>query len=362
MNITIYNPLPKSKRIKLYIPYHNFAIRKKVKALNGSFWHQDQKLWSVLNTIKHRAELIKIIGNDYNIAEEPMTKVVAKPTLNEPEHEALLALEKVLILKRYSDSTVRSYKNMFCVFLGAFSYKPLLQVTTEDIQDFIHKLISTHKISASYQNQLINAIKAYYEHVLGQERTFYKINRPKKEISLPNVLSKSEVKNIINAPNNLKHKTILTLIYSAGLRISEAINLRVVDIHSKEGFIFIKSSKGKKDRKTILAKSLLPLLRKYYKKYRPSYWLFEGQTGGKYSVTSIRSVFRKAVEITGSNPWATVHTLRHSFATHCIENNVNMRHLQIMLGHSSSKTTEVYTRTVDINNKKITSPLDTFEN
>ena len=126
----------------------------------------------------------------------------------------------------------------------------------------------------------------------------------------------------------------------------------------KKAIYLSKTAKGKKDRKTILSPYLLTLLRQYYKKHKPSYWLFEGQAGGQYSATSIRSVFRKSVKATHSNPWSTVHTLRHSFATHCIENNIHLRHLQNMLGHNSPKTTEIYTKTIEINNKTIASPLD----
>ncbi|MGB1000409.1 MAG: tyrosine-type recombinase/integrase, partial [Flavobacteriales bacterium] len=208
-----------------------------------------------------------------------------------------------------------------------FENRNLTEVTKDEIEGFIYELIKKSKISESYQNQLINAIKAYYEHALKLPKEYYEIQRPKKTLSIPNVLSKNEVLQIIQHPKNIKHKAILQTIYGCGLRISEVLNLRIVDIHSKDGYLFIKDSKGKKDRKTILPQQLLLLLRTYYKAYRPSYWLFEGQSGSKYSTTSIRNIFRKAVKETNSNPWATVHTLRHSFATHCIENNINIRHL-----------------------------------
>lgn len=360
MKAILYEPLPKSKRIKLFIPFEFERIRAQIKAMNGSFWHPEQNLWSVLNNSKNRDYVVAILGTNYVVERPIQTKTVEKFPLTDAQEDAVLALQKTLTLKRYSESTIRTYTNLLGVFLTAFSHKNIADVTSSEIEAYVHGLIATHHISASYQNQLINAIKAYYEHVLGRERTFYKVTRPKRSVSLPNVLSREEVAAILQFPKNIKHRAILTTIYSAGLRISEVINLRVVDIHSKEGFIFVKDSKGKKDRHTILAAALLPLLRAYYKKYRPSYWLFEGQTGGKYSVGSVGAIFRRAVAGTGSNPWATVHTLRHSFATHCIEDNVNMRHVQIMLGHNSSKTTEIYTKTVAINNKKVISPLDSF--
>jgi site-specific recombinase XerD len=247
---------------------------------------------------------------------------------------------------------------MFSVFLTKFSNKDIRLIPKEEIEGFVYELITKNKIGESYQNQLINAIKAYYEHVLKLPREYYEIQRPKKAVSIPNVLSKEEVLKIIQHPKNIKHKAILWTIYSAGLRISEVLNLRIIDVHSKEGYLFVKDSKGKKDRKTILSHHLVLLLRNYFKKEKPSYWLFEGQTGGKYSTASVRAIFRKAVSETNSNPWATVHTLRHSFATHCIENNVNLRYLQNMLGHNSPKTTEIYTKTIHINNKNIESPLD----
>lgn len=358
MDIIIYKPLPNAKRIKVFIPYELTDFRIAFKKLNSTFWHPSQKLWSIVNTEENMATIKRIFKGYFEI-ENPKTFVpVETITLNEQGINATNDLEKTLVLKHYSVSTINVYRKMFHVFLTKFMTQDLKSITKEQIEGFVYELIKKNAISESYQNQLINSIKAYYEHVLGMPREYYDIKRPKKSTSIPNVLSQAEVLKIMQQPQNIKHKAILWTIYSAGLRISELKNLRVVDIHSDDGFIFIKDSKGKKDRRTVLSSYLIEILRTYYAEYKPSYWLFEGQTGGQYSVTSIRAIFRKAVKETNTNPWSTVHTLRHSFATHCIENNVNLRHLQNMLGHNSPKTTEIYTKTIEINNRNISSPLD----
>jgi len=225
----------------------------------------------------------------------------------------------------------------------------------------MYQLITKYHISESKQNLAINAIKFYYEQVLGQDRTIYDIQRPKRGKTLPGVLSMEDVYRLINAPKNIKHRAILHTIYSAGLRISEVINLRIKDIYSDAGYIFIKGAKGKKDRHTVLSDSVLKLLREYYVVAKPAYWLFEGQNGGKYSAKSIQNIFRRAQQETGVSPWSTPHTLRHSFATHMLENGENLRTIQALLGHGSSKTTEIYTHILQVSNKKTRSPLDILE-
>ncbi len=360
MKAIIYNTRPEAKRIKIFIPYEQFDFRQQVKSLNSSFWHPEQRLWSVINTKENLQLLKNIFGKEYVVGHSKVPEPIKRRELSDASMDALFKLEQKLILKAYSTSTITTYKNMLGVFFSKFMNYDLKQITKEQIEGFVYQLIKDNNISESYQNQMINAIKSYYEHVLGLPREFYDIERPKKSIKIPNVLSEEEVFRIIQKPKNLKHRAILWTIYSAGLRISELTNLRIADINSEDGYIFIKGAKGKKDRKTVLSENLLIMLRDYYKQFKPSYWLFEGQTGGKYSFASIRNVFRKAVKETNSNPWATVHTLRHSFATHCIQNGVNMRHIQNMLGHSNPKTTEIYTKTIEINNKKIKSPLDSL--
>ena len=358
MKAVIYIPKANSKRIKVYIPYKKTNFRKSIKLLDSAFWHPNQKLWSVINTEENLNKLKSLFGNDLIIKEETAPKAVQKRKLSEQALREVEKLEMTLTLKGMSKSTIHTYKYMLTIFFSKFMNQDVKVISKESIEGFVYQLIKENNISESFQNQLINGIKAYYEYVLGMPREFYDIKRPKKQVVIPNVLSEEEVIRIINYPKNIKHRAILWTIYSAGLRISEVVNLRINDINSNDGYIFVKGAKGKKDRKTILSEQLLPLLRNYYIKHKPSYWLFEGQTGGKYSVTSIRKIFRRAVKETNSNPWATVHTLRHSFATHCLQNRISMRHVQNMLGHNSPKTTEIYTKTIEINNKRIKSPLD----
>ena len=250
---------------------------------------------------------------------------------------------------------------MLCDFINFNEDLRIDQINKLDIADFkryIYHLVSKRKVSTSFQNQAINAIKFYYEKVLGRKKIFVQIDRPRKELRLPKVLSKEEVKLIISCIHNIKHKAIISLIYSAGLRLSEVINLKIEDIHSSQGLIFVRGGKGKKDRTTLLAKSLLPLMRKYYLKYKPKTWLFEGLNGGLYSNSSIQKVFKRALFISKIKKTATIHTRRHSFATHLLENGTSLRYIQEFLGHSSSKTTEIYTHIRTEGIDKIKSPFD----
>jgi len=214
------------------------------------------------------------------------------------------------------------------------------------------------KVSVSYQNVSINAIKFYYEKVLEREHITVKIDRPKIQKQLPQVLSEEEVITLIGSIDNLKHKCIIMMIYSAGLRLSEVVNLKVSDIDSKRMLVFIRSAKGRKDRYTILSKQLLRWLRVYYKQEKPKNWLFEGVLGGQYSMKSVQEIMKGAVENAGIKKHATVHTLRHSFATHMLENGTDLRYIQNLLGHNSTKTTEVYTHITTKGLKQLVSPFD----
>jgi site-specific recombinase XerD len=259
---------------------------------------------------------------------------------------------------RYSESTLKTYKNALEDFLNFHHQIALNQLHDGHIQSFLRHLVMERKVSTSYQNQAINAIKFYFEKVLGGKRATYSIDRPKKEKALPVVLSEEEIVRIFKNIENCKHKAILMVIYSAGLRISECVNLKIKDIDSNRMQLRIEQSKGKKDRYTLLSSKTLNFLRDYFKVYRPSVYLFEGQFGNQYSTRSIQTIFQETVKKAGITKRVTVHSLRHSFATHLLENGTNLRYIQSLLGHSSSKTTEIYTHITTKGFDQLKSPLD----
>lgn len=266
---------------------------------------------------------------------------------------------ELLQQKRYSESTIRTYTAYFKDFIHYFQNSDLDQITLEQINAYILDLVQFDRISASQQNQRINAIKFYFEKVKGGERRFFSIERPRKAQSLPKVLSKEEIQGIILSCGNLKHKCILSLIYSAGLRRSELVNLKLSDIHSDRGLIRVESAKGQKDRYSLLSAPLLKLLRVYYKQYRPQYWLFENPTPGQaYSAGSIGKILTEASFKAGIRKRVTPHMLRHSFATHLLEQGTDLRYIQELLGHGSSKTTEIYTHVSKRHIEGIKNPLD----
>lgn len=267
--------------------------------------------------------------------------------------EYLLKLE----LKRYANSTVRTYVSFFEMFINHYRDKELNAINESDIRAFLQKLI--HKnVSNSYLNQSINAIKFYYEVVLGMPNRFYEIERPRKESKLPTVISKEEVLSIIDNANNMKHRCIIKLLYGSGLRRSELLNLKLVDVDSKRMLIRVKDSKGNKDRYTLLSKTTLEDLRIYFKEWKPKEYLFQGQKGGKYSAVSVLKIVKTAAIKARIKQTVTPHVLRHSFATHLLESGVDLRQIQVLLGHGSSKTTEIYTHVATNTFKNIINPLD----
>ena len=261
--------------------------------------------------------------------------------------------------RRYSQNTIKTYADALEVFFRFYKDQAPESLNIEDIINFNTSYILKKHLSASYQNQVINAIKLFYRNRFSRTMEVDFIQRPRREKRLPNVLSKNEVKSILEAPTNLKHRAMLSLIYACGLRRSELLNLTLKDILSDRGLLFIRQSKGKKDRVVPISIKLIEMLRDYYIAYKPKTWLFEGQfPNTKYSEKSLENVLKQSITKAKITKKVSLHWLRHSYATHLLESGTDLRYIQELLGHSSSRTTELYTHVSTRNLQQIRSPFD----
>ena len=277
--------------------------------------------------------------------------------MNTQQH--LIAFKNYMNYRRYSKNTIKTYSDALEVFFRFFQNKNLESLTIEDIIQFNNDYILRKNLSSSYQNQVINAVKLFYRNRFNKTMEVDFIQRPRREKRLPNVLSKKEVKSILETPTNLKHRAMLSLIYACGLRRSELLNLTLTDIQSNRNLLFIRQSKGKKDRVVPIGNKLIEMLRDYYKSFKPKTWLFEGQfPSTKYSEKSLENVLKQSLTKTKISKKVSLHWLRHSYATHLLENGTDLRYIQELLGHSSSRTTEIYTHVSTLNLQQIRSPFD----
>jgi len=346
--------------IGLFFEFNDELIEL-VKKIPGRKWSQSKKCWYIPEDDFHLQSVIESF--------ERVAQIECSALIENNESDLLLVQSdneedfpssyiNLLDQKRYSNSTKATYRNYFSAFIQHFPERDLESITVEEINGYLLELIRLKNISVSQQNQRINSIKFYYEKVLERDKLYYKIERPRRKNTLPNVLSPSEVKLIIDSTTNLKHKCIISLLYSAGLRRSELINLKITDVLSGSMQLKISNSKGNKDRYVGLSKHLLYLLRNYFLEYKPRKWLIEGQNGNRYSGESILKVVKTSAKKAGIARKVTPHMLRHSFATHHLESGTDLRYIQEFLGHSSSKTTEVYTHVAKTDFSKFSNPLD----
>ncbi|NDV43052.1 tyrosine-type recombinase/integrase [Muricauda sp. 40Bstr401] len=263
--------------------------------------------------------------------------------------------------KRYSENTIRTYEGMLLIFFRFHFPKTELEITEKDIVTFNTDYILANGFSYTYQNQAINAIKLFYRQQGKTQLLPENLERPKKTKKLPEVLSVEEIQLIIQNTTNLKHKTLISLLYSCGLRIGEALKLKVKDIDNKRRSMHIKSAKGSKDRYVPIPIRMIDLLNKYMVRYTPNDFVFEGQNGGKYSAVSARQILQRSLHLSKIERSITLHTLRHSHATHLLENGTDIRYIQELLGHNSPKTTMIYTHVSTTSLDKIKNPFDEFE-
>lgn len=341
-----------SGRITVTFPYDPAHVDK-IKTIEGRRWHSEERYWSVPCSDGIVEELVSLFRG---------VEICLEPSLTDPVEEskkkkALQVLEKELALRKYSRKTIKAYLHYNEDFLKATGKSPK-NIDQEGIRDYLFRLVEQRGISTSTLNMAISALKFHYGGIL-RKNFVYEIKRPKKDKNLPVILSREEIAAILSALSNIKHKIILVLLYSAGLRVGEVVKLRPEDIDSNRKLIHIRGAKGRKDRYTLLSNVALEVLRQYYAEYHPGEWLFSGAKPGTHlSTRSAQAIFEQAREEAGIKKQVSVHSLRHSFATHLLESGVDLRYIQELLGHKSSKTTEVYTHVSTKGLGAIRSPLD----
>ena len=330
-------------RIAIYFEYQKDLIRR-IKMLKDARWSWALYAWHIPDTKENR----KMFNIDLEI-------------LCQDKQQKLNDFSLWLSSRRYSENTIKTYIDALRSFFLYFNSKPVEELTNEDIILYNNHYILKNNFSASYQNQVVNAVKLFFRTIENKMMNEELIHRPKRYNPLPKVLAEKDVEAIINALDNLKHKCMLSLIYSAGLRRSELLNLTIKDIDSKRMLVHIYQAKGRKDRIAPLSETILKLLRQYYDQYKPQNYLFEGQNGDQYGERSLALVLKKACNLAGIDKKVNLHMLRHSYATHLLENGTDLRYIQELLGHKSSRTTEVYTHVSKRALSKIGSPLDKLD-
>lgn len=359
---------------------YNRAWVMNIKQVYGSCWHADKKYWTIPNLPENLEQLQNLFANEELVMVEPndsnnplndklQGQTAQKGGTN--SHTAgglcfaqmLLQAEEQLKLQGFSNQTIKVYLGHIRRFLGTVGKMPE-EIDEQDIRQHVVNLLETddengHYKSHAYVSQQISAIKFLFTKILNKPQTVVRLPRPKPERKLPDVLSREEIKRILDAVTNHKHKTLLVLTYSAGLRVGEVVRLKVGDIDSNRMLIHVRQGKGRKDRYTILSEVALATLRNYARHSRLVDWLFPGDTEGSHlSERSAQKIFKKARLKAGIRKDVSIHAMRHSFATHLLEGGTDLRYIQELLGHKNPKTTEIYTHVSEKHLRRIRSPLD----
>jgi len=349
-------------QIGIYFKF-DIKISEKLKDI-GAVYSSSNKCWYIENTEVNKQNLSTIVNEEVSIqvTTEARKEIYNNTNLrtNYPTHivNELVDFKNYLQTRRYGSRTIEVYIDAVKLFLGYFKNKSIHEITNKDVEEFNYEVIIQRNYSTSYQRQLTGVLKLLFSYKTGMQLEVAKLERPRKERYLPQVLSLKEVFEIISSITNTKHRTIISLLYAAGLRISELINLKISDIDSTRMQIRVSRAKGKKDRYVGLSDHILILLRNYFEEYKPEVYLFNGQEGGKYSDESIRNILKEACQRVGIKKRVSPHTLRHSYATHLLEAGVDLRYVQELLGHSRPETTMIYTHITQNKLISIKSPFD----
>lgn len=354
-------------RFGLLFPYDKELIQL-IRAIPGALWSRENQCWHIAMTQANLNRVLKDAGKFALINAKLVNQGLFRSGTNSyrllgmlspGDSVNLLKFREYMQFRRYSPSTIKTYLLIMDTFLrfrdpvaGDFNLE-------DEVIRFTNEYILQKRLSWSYQNQFINALRLFYREIEGKAVEVESVKRPRREHPLPNVLSQEEVRKILRVTRNLKHRSMLSLIYACGLRRGELLVLKPADIDSNRELLLIRMAKGKRDRVVPLSKSLIELLRNYYREYRPKVWLFEGaKQGEKYDERSLQMVLKKSIYLAGIKKNVTLHWLRHSYATHLHERGVDIHMIQLLLGHKSTRTTEIYTHVSKKSIQLIRSPFD----
>ncbi len=361
------------KRIAIVFAFDAVLVER-VRKLENVRWSKTLSAWHVPDTEKYRTLFKLPLGNDFTVKKEApilaQKKVDNTPAINykgnliHVVNAAVLAeVKQQLVLKAYAQNTQRTYLNEISIFLQHIKHRDAAKLTTQNIKDYLQYCFEKLKLSENTLHSRLNALKFYYEQVLHNKKIFFDIPRPKKPQQLPKVLNETELKRLFDSANNLKHKALLFVAYSAGLRVSEVINLRIQDIDRERGQMFIHCSKGKKDRYVHLSPLVLDILEQYYRMWpqKPREYIFEShQLRQQYSIRSAQQIFSDCKTKAGILKSVSFHSLRHSFATHVLERGIDVMFIKDILGHFNIKTTQRYLHVRRDFLINIPSPIDSL--
>ncbi|MGV8946257.1 MAG: tyrosine-type recombinase/integrase [Lutibacter sp.] len=352
-------------RLLLVFPYNDTLISK-IRKTAGYAWSKTLRGWYTDYTVENIDFIKKLLKDDVvfkldkSVYHENLKAAIVRNKREISAENSIIVTSYSSYLKGkcYSASTIKTYTSFIADFFDYLQETPLSTLTNRDVEKFIETVFVPRNYSISTHRQFVSAVKlfkAFYPECKIEE---LQLKRPKKSRILPTVLSKEEVIDLLRYTKNLKHRAILAMIYSAGMRISEllALELKHIDVNRRQ--ILIKNSKGRKDRIVILAESILPLMNNYLISYRPENYFVEGKPYQKYSAESIRAFLHRSCKIAKITKNVTPHTLRHSYATHLLENGIDLRYIQELLGHAKPETTMIYTHVTKKDLLKIESPLD----
>lgn len=348
-------------RIVVTFPYDPELVQK-IKGIAGRRWHPQKRYW----TVPHEAGMVRLLARIFgpeNLEVDPALQEGegTEGSTGEPDWEAhplVSRLDLDLSIRGYSWQTRKSYRLHSVRFLRWLGREPASAGAT-DLRRYIQHMVDEENLSATYCNQAGAVLRIIYERLLGQPEKVRDLPRMKEPKQLPVVLSRREVVQLLEATTNLKHRALLMTAYSAGLRVGEVVRLKRGDLDPHRRQIRVRGGKGEKDRYTLLSEVLLEALRAYIRAHRPEEWLFPGQKGrGHLHVRSAQHIFTRAREKAGIRKPVSFHSLRHAFATHLLEDGVDIRYIQELLGHSSVETTQRYTHVAQKDLGRIRSPLD----